>query len=188
MSGRFDFIATPLKDLFKVERKLIKDHRGFLSRLFCADEFKEIGFNEPIVQMNHTLTRKKGAIRGMHYQNPPNIETKIVTCMQGEIFDVAVDLRKDSPTFLKWYSEILSAENQSSLFIPDGFAHGFQALSEDCLVFYMHSTPFSSDDEGALNAMDPKLAIKWPLQITEISKKDTNHPMLNEAFKGVIIT
>ena len=187
MSNRFNFISTPLKDLYKIERKLIKDQRGFLSRLFCTDHFKEIGFNKPIVQMNHTLTYKKGVIRGMHYQNQPYTEAKIITCIQGEIFDVVVDLRKDSPTFLEWHSEILSANNQTSLFIPEGFAHGFQTLSDECNLIYMHSSIFSSDSEGAFNALDPKLAITWPIEITEISERDSKHPMINDRFKGIEI-
>lgn len=186
MSERFNFVESPLRDLYRIERKSINDHRGFLSRFFCANEFNEIGFNKPISQMNHTLTRKKGSIRGMHFQKPPYVDTKIVTCIQGKILDVAIDLRKGSPTFLMWHSEILSSENQFSLFIPDGFAHGFQTLTEDCHILYMHSAPFSPDNEGAINPMDPKLNVRWPLKVTEISKKDKNHPMLDDAFLGVI--
>ena len=187
MNKRFDFISTTLKDLYKVDRKIIQDHRGLLSRLFCVDHFKEIGFNKSIVQINHTLTQKKGVIRGMHYQNPPYTETKIVTCIQGKILDVAVDLRQGSSTFLKWHSEILSSDNQSSLFIPDGFAHGFQTLTEDCHIIYMHSNFFSPDAEEGLNPVDPKIAIRWPLDVTEVSKKDNNYPMLDDSFKGITI-
>lgn len=187
MSQRFNFIETPLSGLYKIEQKPITDSRGFFSRFFCAEEFKEIGFQQPIAQMNHTLTKEKGAIRGMHYQNPPYTETKIVTCIQGEILDVAVDIRKGSPTFLQWHAEILSEKNQSSLYLPDGFAHGFQTLTENCELFYIHSSFYQQDAEGALNVLDEKLDIEWPLNITKISERDQNHPMIGSSFEGITI-
>ena len=187
MSQRFNFIETSLKDLYKIEQKPIEDERGFLSRFFCAEEFKEIGFTKPIAQMNHTFTKQKGAVRGMHFQNSPHTETKIITCMRGEVFDVAVDIRKNSPTFLQWHAEILSEKNQSSLYIPDGFAHGFQTLTENCELLYIHSSSYQPDAEGALNALEPKLSIDWPLEITEISERDRNNPMISSEFKGIDI-
>lgn len=188
MSQRFDFIETPLDGLVRVDRKPIVDTRGFLSRFFCAEEFMEIGFTQPIAQMNHTLTRQEGAIRGMHFQVPPHTENKIVTCIQGEILDVAVDVRKDSPTFLQWHAEVISAKSHTSLFIPRGFAHGFQALVADSELLYIHSAFHMPDAEGALNAFDPALAINWPLEVTEISERDRNHPMLDSQFEGVVLT
>lgn len=185
MSQRFNFIETALTELYKIEKKPITDSRGFFSRFFCADEFKEIGFTQPIAQMNHTLTKQKGAVRGLHFQLPPYTETKIVTCIQGKVFDVAIDIRKDSPTFLQWHAEILSEDNQMSLYIPDGFAHGFQALTDDCELLYIHSCPHSSEHEGALNLLDEKLKIDWPLKITEISNRDQSHPMISSSFEGI---
>ena len=117
MSQRFDFIETPLAGLVRVDRKVNIDNRGFFSRFFCAEEFKQIGLEQPIAQMNHTLTRQKGSIRGMHFHYQPHAETKIVACTQGKILDVSVDIRKDSPTLLHWHAEVLSADNKSSLFI-----------------------------------------------------------------------
>lgn len=187
MNKYFDFVETPLVGLFRVDRKPSIDRRGFFSRFFCEEEFKEIGFNQSIPQMNHTLTIQRGAIRGMHFQYPPHTETKIVTCIHGEILDVAVDIRKGSPTFLQCHTEVLSAENQSSLFIPDGFAHGFQTLTDDCGLFYMHSALYAPDAEGALNAFDPILALDWPLEMAEISERDRNHPMLDSQFEGIEI-
>ena len=187
VSNRFNFIPTPLDGLYKIERKLIEDSRGFLSRLFCADDFQEIGFKKPIAQINHTLTYNQGVIRGMHYQNHPNAEAKIITCILGEVFDVVVDLRKDSPTFLECHSEILSANNQNSLFIPKGFAHGFQSLTKECNLIYMHSNFFSPDSEAAFNALDPRLAISWPIKITEMSERDKKHPMISSQFNGIKI-
>jgi len=187
MSQRFNFIETSLKDLYKIEQKPIEDERGFFSRLFCAEEFKEIGFIQPIAQMNHTLTTLKGTVRGMHYQHPPYTETKIVTCTRGEILDVAVDIRKGSSTFLQWHAEILNEKTQSSLYIPDGFAHGFQTLTENCELLYIHSSFYQHDAEGGLNVLDRELSIEWPLEITEISERDQNHPMINTSFKGIDI-
>ena len=188
MSRHFDFIETPIAGLHRIDRKLITDNRGFFSRFFCADEFKQIGLEQPIAQMNHTLTRQKGSIRGMHFHYQPHAETKIVSCIQGEVFDVAVDIRKNSPTFLQWHAELLSAENKSSLYIPAGFAHGFQALTDDCELIYLHTGFYTPDKEGALNTLDSMLAIDWPFEVAEISDRDRNHPMLDSQFEGVVVS
>ena len=185
--SRFDCFATPLSGLKVVRRRPIEDTRGFLSRFFCAEEFNEFGFSKPINQINHTFTRLKGAVRGMHYQKPPYAEIKLVSCLKGEIFDVAVDLRKNSPTFLHWHSEILSEHNQRSLLIPEGFAHGFQTLTEDCELIYLHSAPYVKEAETALNVTDPKLGIAWPISITEISERDRLHPMIKLDFEGIVV-
>lgn len=185
--SRFDFIATPLAGLTLVQRKAIEDDRGFLSRFFCVDEFRETSFNKPIAQINHTLTRKQGAVRGMHFQHSPHAEVKLVSCIKGEVWDVAVDLRKDSPTFLKWHAEILSATNRKSLLIPEGFAHGFQTLTEDCELIYLHTESYHPESEGALNAEDPKLAIAWPSPITELSARDQAHPFIDNNFQGMLL-
>jgi len=187
MSQRFNFIKTPLDGLFKIDRKPIVDNRGFFSRLYCEEEFKEIGFDQSIAQINYTLTKQKGTVRGLHFQLPPYAETKIVTCIQGEVWDVAIDIRKNSPTFLQWHTELLSEENQSSLYIPDGFAHGFQALSNDCQLLYLHSNSYVADAEGGINVQDSMLAIDWPLTLTEVSERDKNHPMLDLEFEGLVV-
>lgn len=181
---RFRFHPTPLSGLTVIERARIEDNRGFLSRFFCKQTMATLGI-KPIQQINQTLTRKAGAIRGMHFQHPPAAEIKIVSCLQGRILDVAVDLRADSPTFLQWFAAELSAENQQSLFIPEGFAHGFQTLTEDCELLYLHSTCYSPQHEAALNPLDPRLAIAWPLAVSEISARDQAHPMLDSGFKGI---
>lgn len=185
--ARFDFISTPLVGLTLVQRKSIEDHRGFLSRFYCADAFREAGFDKPIAQINHTLTRTKGAVRGLHFQYPPYAETKIVSCLHGEIFDVAVDLRAGSPTFLQWHGVVLSARNRHSLLIPEGYAHGFQALSEDCELIYLHTASHQPESEGALNMADPKLAITWPLGVTDISERDRSHKFIEQDFSGVAL-
>lgn len=185
--SRFDFISTPLNGLSLVQRKAIEDDRGFLSRFYCAEEFREAGINKPIAQINHTLTRKKGAVRGLHFQHLPHAETKMVSCLKGEILDVAVDLRRGSPTFLHWHGEILSASNRKSLLIPEGFAHGFQALTEDCELIYLHTAFYCPEAEGALNVADPKLSIVWPLPIGDLSVRDRSHAFIDENFQGVVL-
>jgi dTDP-4-dehydrorhamnose 3,5-epimerase len=182
---RFDFISTPLPGLTLVQRKPIVDERGFLARFWCAEEFSVAGWTRPIAQINHTLTRRRGAVRGMHFQHPPHAEIKLVSCLRGEIFDVAIDLRKGSPTFLNWHGAALSAANQRSLLIPEGFAHGFQALTDDCELLYLHSAPYTPAAEGALNPTDPRLAIAWPLAIGELSDRDRNHSMLGGNYEGI---
>lgn len=183
--ARFDFSTTPITGLVLVERHHQADSRGFLSRLYCTDEFSAIGVHAPISQINHTLTRRKGTVRGMHYQLPPHAETKAVSCLRGKIFDVAVDLRRNSPTFLKWHGEILSAANRRSLVIPEGFAHGFQTLSNDCELLYLHTAAYEPSSEAAVNACDPHLKIAWPIEIIEMSARDRSHPMLSAKFSGV---
>jgi dTDP-4-dehydrorhamnose 3,5-epimerase len=183
--SRFDFCPTPLSGLTLVQRKAVDDARGFFSRFFCDVEFRAAGLHKHVEQINHTFTRKKGAVRGMHFQYPPHAEIKIVNCLKGEIFDVAVDLRKGSATFLRWHAEILSAENRKSLLIPEGFAHGFQTLTNDCELIYLHTTAFRPEAEGALNAADPRLAITWPLPIAEFSERDQTHPFIGSDYDGV---
>lgn len=182
---RFDATATPLEGLALVRRIRMEDDRGFLSRLYCRDELTGIGFSDGIVQINQTFTRARGAVRGMHFQRPPYAESKFVSCLRGEVFDVAIDLRAGSPTFLKWHAERLSAENCLSLAIPEGFAHGFQTLTEDCELLYFHSAGYDRESEGALNALDPALGIDWPLPITEMSPRDRGHPFVDSGFTGI---
>jgi len=185
--SRFDFISTPLARLILVQRKAMEDQRGFLSRLYCAEEFREAGINQPIAQINHTLTRNKGAARGLHFQRPPYADTKLVSCLRGEIFDVAVDLRHDSPTFLQWHGAILSGTNRKSLLIPEGCAHGFQALTEDCELIYLHTAAYHPEAEGALNVADPRLNIAWPLPIGDLSERDRTRPFMGSDFPGIVL-
>jgi len=185
--SRFDFIQTPLSGLKVVQRKTIEDHRGFLSRFYCAEEFSAAGFDKAIAQINQTLTRKKAAVRGLHFQHPPYAETKFVSCLKGEILDVAVDIRNGSPTFLHWHGEILSASNRRSLLIPEGYAHGFQALTEDCELIYLHTETHHPEAEGALNVADPRLGIDWPLQIDDLSDRDRDHALIDQNFQGLVL-
>lgn len=184
---RFDIHAMPISGLQLLQRKPIGDERGYLERLFCADELQRLMPGRHIVQINHTFTANRGTVRGMHFQHPPYAETKFVSCLRGEIFDVAVDIRHDSPTFLQWHAEILSAENHKTLVIPEGFAHGFQTLSDNCEMLYFHTAPYYAQAEDGLNAKDPKLAIKWPLDMTSLSERDSSHALLTSEFKGLLL-
>jgi dTDP-4-dehydrorhamnose 3,5-epimerase len=183
--SRFIVDQLPLRGLMRVERQCHGDGRGFLARMFCADELAGAGWKHPVVQINHTYTARKGTVRGMHFQHPPHAEMKQVNCLRGEIFDVAVDLRRNSPTFLHWHGEILSAENRRGLLIPEGFAHGFQTLSDDVELIYLHSCAYSPQAEAGLNAEDPAIAIRWPLDISEMSSRDRQHPRLSSDFSGI---
>lgn len=188
MTKRFNITTTLLDGLYILDRNILGDHRGYLERLFCQEELNTIFLEKKIVQINHTLTKKKGTIRGLHFQYPPYAEGKLISCLQGEIFDVAVDLRRNSPTFLHFHSEILSATNHRSLFIPEGFAHGFQTLTENCEMMYFHTESYQVDAEGGLNALDPYLAINWPLAVTEQSVRDQQHGMINhKTFQGLTL-
>jgi dTDP-4-dehydrorhamnose 3,5-epimerase len=184
-TARFEFFATSLSGLTVIQRKPIEDDRGFFCRFYCAEEFCEAGLRKPVVQINHTFTRLKGAVRGLHFQYPPHAEAKIVSCLKGKIYDVAVDIRQGSPTFLCWYAEILSADNYKSLLIPEGFAHGFQTLTKDCELIYLHTTPYAPGAEGGLNVHDPRFAIAWPLNIAELSNRDSFYACVDDQFEGI---
>ena len=183
--SRFTVTDLPLAGLKSIERQRLGDSRGFLSHLFCAEELNEAGWHKPIAQINHTFTAQRGTVRGMHYQHPPHAEMKLVTCIQGEVWDVAVDLRSGSPTFLHWHAEILSADNLRALLIPEGFAHGFQTNSIEVALLYCHSAAHNPEAEEGLNAQDPCLAINWPLKITEISNRGLNHPPIRAGYEGI---
>jgi dTDP-4-dehydrorhamnose 3,5-epimerase len=181
------FIGTPLAGAYVVELEPFRDDRGLFARTFCQREFAEIGFHKPIVQINHSLTRQKGAIRGMHFQRPPACETKIIRCVQGAVFDVMVDLRAGSPTFLQWHGVELSKENLRMVYIPEGFAHGFQTLTGETELIYHHSAFYSPEDEQGVRFDDPSLAIHWPLAAVCISSKDQSYPWMDRNFKGIVL-
>lgn len=183
--SRFMLIDTSIPDLRIIERKTIRDTRGFLCRLFCREELSPTGWTKPVVQINHTCTMMKGTIRGMHFQYPPHAEMKLVTCLKGSIWDVAVDIRQDSRTFLQWYGTELSADNCRALLIPEGFAHGFQALSDNVELLYCHSEVYDRDAESGINPLDPRLAIGWPLPVAELSEKDGRLPFIHDNYEGI---
>ena len=178
------FIPTILNGSFTIQLDPINDERGWFARYFCKKEFSTIGHEKEWVQMNHSFSLKKGTLRGMHFQKPPHSEVKLVRCIQGSVFDVIIDLRKDSPTFLKWFGTELSAENKLMMYIPEGFAHGFQTLEDNSGLLYMHTAYYSPEAESGLRYNDPQVNISWPLEISEISMRDTNHDIL-EKFNGL---
>lgn len=182
-----NFNSLPLQDAYIIDPNPYEDHRGKFSRLFCQEELKKVGHYKQIVQINHSLTKEKGTVRGMHYQKPPKAEIKMVQCLKGEVFDVIVDLRKDSPTFLKWHGEILSPKNSKIMYIPEGFAHGFQVLESDSELLYFHTEFYSPLHEAGIKYNDPKININWLLEPVNISEKDQCYQLITSEFKGVVI-
>lgn len=179
------FTPTNLSGSFIIELKPFSDNRGWFSRTYCKQTFEQIGHHSEWVQMNHSVTFKKGTIRGMHYQLPPFSEIKMVRCIVGSIYDVIVDIRASSPTYLQWFGTELSAENKKMMYIPEGFAHGFQTLTDDCELIYHHSNFYTPNSEGGLKFNDKSINIDWPLAVTEISERDNSHPLIDANFKGI---
>ncbi len=185
--SRFTCTPLPLAGLTRVQRQPLADARGFFERLFCAEELAACGWSGPIAQINHSLTRQAGSVRGLHYQKPPHAEMKLVTCLRGAVWDVAVDLRAGSPTFLHWHAEELSADNAHALLIPQGFAHGFQALTPDAELLYCHSHPYTPAAEAGLHPQDARLAIAWPQPLAGLSPRDAALPRVAERFAGLML-
>jgi dTDP-4-dehydrorhamnose 3,5-epimerase len=169
------FTESPIQGIWIIDTVPLEDSRGFFMRSFCKKELIEQGLDMEIVQINSSYNKKKGTIRGMHYQIYPCEEQKKVSCIQGSIYDVAIDLRRNSPTFLKWHAEILSANSHRMLYIPKGCAHGFQTLQDDCVVQYEVGEYYNPVFERAIRWNDPSINIKWPLPVTLMSEKDQKH-------------
>jgi dTDP-4-dehydrorhamnose 3,5-epimerase len=173
------FSGTKIKGVYSIEPELITDERGFFARSFCKEEFHNQGLKTDIVQCNISYNKKKGTIRGMHYQVPPFEETKIVSCTKGSIYDVVVDLRKDSLTYGQWHAEELSADSYRMLYIPNGCAHGFQTLEDNCLVYYQMEEYYHAECAKGIRWNDPSIGIVWPLPAMIISEKDKNYGDFN---------
>lgn len=178
---------TNIHGAWVLENSAFQDNRGAFSRLFCSRELQAVMGSRTVVQINHSMTHSVGAVRGLHFQYPPHAEMKIVRCIKGRVFDVAVDLRQGSPTFLKWTAVELTPESHLAFVIPEGCAHGFQVLEEDSQLLYLHTAFYTPDVEGAVRFDDPKISVDWPLPATDLSVKDLTHPYLPENFKGLII-
>jgi len=178
-------VATPIEGVMVTESTRVSDHRGGFVRLFCEQELAEVLGERHIVQINHSRTTQAGAVRGMHYQHTPQAEMKMVRCLKGRVLDVAVDLRKDSPSFLRWHAVELSEENALMMVIPEGCAHGFQVLEPESELLYLHTALYTPACEGGVRFDDPQLDIIWPLDVTDLSERDKAHPLLNENFCGV---
>jgi len=182
---RLTIEKTSIDGLMIVERQPIADSRGLFERMFCANELAAENIAFPVAQVNRTVTRSTGVVRGLHFQYSPHAETKLVSCIAGRVFDVAVDLRRGSSSFGRWHAEELSSGNSRSLLIPAGFAHGFQTLSSDCELLYLHSAAYAVEAEGGVHPCDPWIGIAWPLAITEVSQRDQSHPLLTSSFEGL---
>lgn len=187
MRSHFEFETTPLAGLSVLYRPSFRDERGKFDRIFCSHSLHEVLGSRKLIQVNHSRTKSRGALRGLHFQRPPFAEMKIVSCIRGAIFDVAVDIRSGSATFMQWFGTYLDEEDGRGLVIPEGFAHGFQAITADAEIVYCTSAPYDRGSEGGLNALDPALGITWPLPIAQRSPKDELLPMLDNTFTGLRI-
>lgn len=172
------FHQTSLSGAFVVELETFADDRGLFARTFCAREFRDRGLTDAFVQCNTSWNIRKGTLRGMHYQLPPSSEIKLVRCTAGSLLDVIVDLRPDSPSYLKHFGIELSAQNRLGLYIPEMFAHGFQTLEDSTEVFYQMSAYYAPELAAGLRHDDPKLAITWPLPVAAIAERDAQWPLL----------
>ena len=165
-------IPIPLGGAYLMELELVADERGFFARTWCADEFRQLGLNAKLAQCSISSNTRRGTLRGMHYQAEPYAEAKLVRCCSGAIYDVIVDLRPSSPTYCKWSAAELSSANRKMLYVPEGFAHGFQTLEENCELLYYHTEYYSPQMEGGINALDKAVNIKWPVEIALMSDRD----------------
>ena len=175
------FIETELKGAFIIDLNRLGDSRGFFARAFCQHEFHEHGLKPVIAQANIAFNKVKGTVRGMHFQYPPAAETKLVRCTRGAILDIIVDLRPESPTYLRHVAVELSADNHRALYVPERFAHGYQVLEDSTETSYQVGELYSPENEGGLMYNDPLLDLKWPLPVGQISEKDSKWKLLEEA-------
>lgn len=179
------FSPTILEGSYVIDLEPYADDRGWFARFYCKQEFATIGHHQEWVQLNQSVNNQGGTLRGMHFQKPPFREIKMVRCIAGSVFDVIIDLRKDSNTYLQWFGVELSAANKKMLYIPEGFAHGFQTLTDNTALIYHHTEYYTPGSEGGIRHDDPALAIQWPLPVSVISVRDGSHPLLDQHFKGI---
>lgn len=178
-SKTHDVREAEIPGLYIATRRPFMDNRGSFERIFCGNELEVAFGTRKIAQINLSSTSFRGTIRGLHFQKGSSSEAKYVSCLHGEVFDVAVDIRPNSATYLKWHAEFISAENKKSIFIPEGFAHGFQALTDNVKLLYLHTSFYDPSLESGLHPYDPLLSIKWPLSESKLSQRDMSHEMLN---------
>jgi dTDP-4-dehydrorhamnose 3,5-epimerase len=179
------FIETPLKGSYLIELEKKGDNRGFFARFFCENEFGDHQLATRFLQINNSLTAKKGTLRGMHYQLQPSAEVKVVRCIKGALFDVILDLRPDSPSFGKSFGAGLNAENRTMMYVPQGFAHGFVTLEDDTEALYLVSALYAPALERGIRYNDPTFQIQWPIQPAEVSEKDSKWPDFSPEFHGI---
>ena len=179
------FTETLLKGSYIIDLEPLVDERGWFARTYCQNEFNAIGHTKDWIQLNHSFTLRKGTVRGMHFQLSPFSEIKLVRCIAGAVYDVIIDLRKDSPTFLSYYGVELSSKNKKMIYIPEGFAHGFQALTDDCELIYHHTQFYTPGVESGIKYNDTCVNIEWPLPVQSVSARDNSHPIVDINFKGI---
>jgi dTDP-4-dehydrorhamnose 3,5-epimerase len=185
MGYTVNVFQTPIPGVALVETQVHADPRGAFTRLYCARSLADIIGPRQIQQINHSRTQRAGAVRGMHFQHPPHAEMKLVRCVRGRVWDVVVDLRAGSPTFLKWHAQELDMESARMLVIPEGCAHGFQALEADSELIYLHTAFYTPSAEAGLRHDDPALRIRWPMQAVDLSPRDRFHALLPDDFAGI---
>ena len=178
------FTEVALSGAYLMRPNLVEDERGAFARRFCADEFRTLGLETDFVQRSISFNRRAGTLRGMHFQTPPHLEAKVVRCTRGAIFDVMVDLRQGSPTYGQWHGEELNADNRLMLYIPKGFAHGFQSLVDNTEVDYEITPAYVPGAAAGFRFDDPRLAINWPLADMIMSERDRTLP---PSFAGVFL-
>jgi len=178
------FTETELQRAYIIDLEEKHDHRGFFARTFCAKELEAHNLKPVVAQCNLSFNYKKGTLRGMHYQIAPATETKLIRCIKGAIYDVIIDMRPESPTYLQHFGVELSADNHRALYVPEMFAHGYQALTDGCEVMYMVGEFYTPGKERGLLYNDPFFNIQWPLEVTEISEKDTKWPLMTMMTVG----
>ena len=180
------FVKTgKISDSYVIEPDILKDERGLFARTFCKEDFLQINHQKEFVQFNHSMNNAKGTLRGLHYQTMPHREVKLVRCVNGSVFDVIVDLRKDSPTFLHWFGTVLSRLNMHMMYVPEGFAHGFQTLEDDSELIYSHTSYYHPKAEGGIRYNDKMVGVEWPLNIVSVSDKDASYHLIDSNFKGI---
>lgn len=181
------FTELELKGVWVIEAERLNDERGFFARTFCADEFAAHGLNAAIAQCNVSYNARRGTLRGLHFQAPPHAEAKVVRCTAGSVFDVVVDIRPGSPTFKRWLGLELSAPNRKMLYVPEGYAHGFQTLEDRTELFYQMSTSYAQSAARGIRWNDAALAIAWPLSNPTISTRDATFPSLAEVVRELAV-
>jgi dTDP-4-dehydrorhamnose 3,5-epimerase len=187
MGNALRFVPTPLAGLTVVVGQPSVDERGRFVRVFCAQEFAALRAGLQFAQVNLSRTAQQGTVRGMHFQRAPAADAKLVRCVHGAVYDVAVDLRAGSPTFLRWFAVELSADAENAVLIPEGFAHGFQARIDGAELLYMHTATYAPQHEGGVRHDDPRLSIEWPLPARNVSARDRSFPLIDDAFAGVCL-
>jgi dTDP-4-dehydrorhamnose 3,5-epimerase len=178
-------LSTRIDGIFVVETTSFNDQRGTFVRYYCENDLSAAIGERRIVQINLSRTHAVGAVRGLHFQRPPHAEMKLIRCLKGKVWDVAIDLRAGSSTFMQWHAEELSPENARMMVIPEGCGHGFQVMEEDSELLYLHTALYAPEFESGALFSDPRLNISWPLPVTDLSERDRKHPLITPDFAGI---